>query len=90
MSIINKNMILLVEDDPIIAMSTQSDLEKFGHKVITVYSGEEALDLCKSSYKIDSTACRDKCIRRFHHVSKKEQIITTKIQIPICPEILLI
>jgi DNA-binding response OmpR family regulator len=37
--------ILLVEDEAIIAMSEKMTLEKYGYKVITAYTGEEAVAL---------------------------------------------
>jgi signal transduction histidine kinase/CheY-like chemotaxis protein len=38
-------MILLVDDDPLIAASTQALLEDLGHRVVEVHSAREALDL---------------------------------------------
>ena len=39
-----KKIILLVEDETITALTEKAELEKFGFKVLTAYSGEEAID----------------------------------------------
>jgi len=46
-------VILLVDDDPLIAMSTTEMLEDLGHRVIGVNSGLHALDILKSDQEID-------------------------------------
>jgi PAS domain S-box-containing protein len=45
--------ILVVDDDPLIAMSTVEMLEDLGHEVIEVDSGARALEVLKSSQPID-------------------------------------
>lgn len=49
----NKKTILLVEDEVIIAMSESIDLKKFGYKVITANSGEEAIKVFKDNINIE-------------------------------------
>ena len=46
-------MILFVDDDPLIAMSTTEMLEDLGHRVIGANSGLHALDILKSEQQID-------------------------------------
>ncbi len=46
-------VILFVDDDPLIAMSTTEMLEDLGHQVIGVSSGLHALDILKSEQPID-------------------------------------
>ena len=46
-------VIILVEDEAIIAMSEAMTLEKYDYKVITVNSGEEAIKTVNSTQKID-------------------------------------
>jgi PAS domain S-box-containing protein len=46
-------VILFVDDDPLIAMSTTEMLEDLGHRVIGANSGSHALDILKSGQKID-------------------------------------
>ena len=46
-------MILFVDDDPLIAMSTTEMLEDLGHHVIGVNSGLHALDILRSEQPID-------------------------------------
>lgn len=46
-------VILFVDDDPLIAMSTAEMLEDLGHKVIPVSSGRDALDVLRSAQPID-------------------------------------
>ncbi|MGF6308462.1 PAS domain S-box-containing protein [Bradyrhizobium sp. i1.8.4] len=46
-------VILLVDDDPLIAMSTMEMLEDLGHRVIGVNSGQQALDILRSDQEID-------------------------------------
>ena len=48
-----KLTILVVDDDPLIAMSTVDMLEDLGHKVIEANSGARALDFLKGDQKID-------------------------------------
>ncbi|VIO67769.1 hybrid sensor histidine kinase/response regulator [Bradyrhizobium ivorense] len=46
-------VILLVDDDPLIAMSTAEMLEDLGHRVIAASSGLHALDILRSDQAID-------------------------------------
>ena len=46
-------IILFVDDDPLIAMSTTEMLEDLGHRVIGANSGLHALDILKSAQPID-------------------------------------
>ncbi|MEA2838047.1 MAG: hypothetical protein QOD89_2597 [Bradyrhizobium sp.] len=46
-------VILFVDDDPLIAMSTMEMLEDLGHRVIGANSGLHALDILKSEQPID-------------------------------------
>jgi PAS domain S-box-containing protein len=46
-------VILFVDDDPLIAMSTTEMLEDLGHRVIGASSGDHALDILKSEQPID-------------------------------------
>ncbi|QOZ31242.1 ATP-binding protein [Bradyrhizobium sp. CCBAU 53421] len=46
-------VILLVDDDPLIAMSTMEMLEDLGHRVIGASSGPHALDILRSDQEID-------------------------------------
>src|SRR5947209_10429309 len=46
-------VILFVDDDPLIAMSTTEMLEDLGHRVIGANSGLHALDIIKSDQPID-------------------------------------
>ena len=46
-------VILVVDDDPLVAMSTTEMLEDLGHRVIGVNSGRRALDIIKSEQPID-------------------------------------
>ena len=46
-------VILFVDDDPLIAMSTTEMLEDLGHRVIGANSGRHALDILKSEQPID-------------------------------------
>jgi signal transduction histidine kinase/CheY-like chemotaxis protein len=46
-------VILFVDDDPLIAMSTTEMLEDLGHKVIGANSGRHALDILKSEQPLD-------------------------------------
>jgi CheY-like chemotaxis protein len=51
---INRSAIILfVDDDPLIAMSTTEMLEDLGHRVIGANSGVHALDIVKSEQQID-------------------------------------
>ncbi len=45
--------ILLVEDEPITALMEKTTLEKYGYKVITAYTGEEALEIVDNSLDIN-------------------------------------
>ncbi|MFB9267725.1 ATP-binding protein [Bradyrhizobium erythrophlei] len=46
-------MILFVDDDPLIAMSTIEMLEDLGHRVIGASSGAQALDILRSNQPLD-------------------------------------
>ena len=46
-------VILFVDDDPLIAMSTTEMLEDLGHRVIGANSGSHALDILKSEQPLD-------------------------------------
>jgi CheY-like chemotaxis protein/two-component sensor histidine kinase len=46
-------VILFVDDDPLIAMSTTEMLEDLGHRVIGANSGQRALDILKSDQPLD-------------------------------------
>ena len=46
-------VILFVDDDPLIAMSTMEMLEDLGHQVIGASSGLHALDIIKSEQPLD-------------------------------------
>lgn len=46
-------VILFVDDDPLIAMSTAEMLEDLGHRVIGVNSGSHALEILKSEQPLD-------------------------------------
>jgi CheY-like chemotaxis protein len=46
-------VILFVDDDPLIAMSTTEMLEDLGHRVIGANSARHALDILKSQEQID-------------------------------------
>lgn len=46
-------VILFVDDDPLIAMSTAEMLEDLGHRVIGVNSGQHALEILRSEQPID-------------------------------------
>ena len=46
-------VILFVDDDPLIAMSTAEMLEDLGHRVIGVNSGQHALEILKSEQPLD-------------------------------------
>ncbi len=51
---INKpKLILLVEDEILIAMSEQMEIEKYGYKVILAHSGEEAIKIFHENQHID-------------------------------------
>ena len=46
-------VILLVEDEAIVAMAEAMTLEKYDYKVITAITGEEAIEIVNSTQKID-------------------------------------
>ena len=46
-------VILFVDDDPLIAMSTIEMLEDLGHRVIGASSGQHALDILRSEQPVD-------------------------------------
>jgi signal transduction histidine kinase/CheY-like chemotaxis protein len=48
-----KAVILFVDDDPLIAMSTTEMLEDLGHRVIGANSGQHAMDILKSEQPLD-------------------------------------
>jgi CheY-like chemotaxis protein len=45
--------ILVVDDDPLISMSTVDMLEDLGHKVIEAHSGQQALEILRNDSGID-------------------------------------
>jgi CheY-like chemotaxis protein len=49
----NRKIILLVEDEVIIALSEKITLEKYGYEVITANSGERAIEIFKKNKSID-------------------------------------
>ncbi|MEI7811350.1 MAG: PAS domain S-box protein [Ignavibacteria bacterium] len=49
----NQKTILLVDDEVIIAISGEKTLVKFGYNVITVNSGEKAIEICRGNNSID-------------------------------------
>ncbi len=51
--VIRSAVILFVDDDPLIAMSTREMLEDLGHQVIGVNSGPQALDILRGDQPID-------------------------------------
>lgn len=51
--VIRSAVILFVDDDPLIAMSTTEMLEDLGHQVIGANSGPHALDILRSGQPID-------------------------------------
>ena len=53
MKVEDKKTLLLVEDEVILAMSEKMALEKYGYSVITVTTGEEAVEVVKSTSEID-------------------------------------
>ena len=53
MSISNQKKILLVEDEAIQALTQKMMLEKYGYRVITAVSGENAIDILKELNDID-------------------------------------
>lgn len=53
MIIENKKTILLVDDEPLIALSEKSSLEEYGYNVIIAYTSEEAIELFKENKDIE-------------------------------------
>jgi PAS domain S-box-containing protein len=53
MSDLKKRILLLVEDEPIIALSQKATLEKYGYKVFTANSGEKAIILSGENHNIE-------------------------------------
>jgi len=53
MSDVKKKTILLVEDEAIIAMSQKMFLEKYGYKVMTIDTGEKAVEIMKQDADIE-------------------------------------
>ena len=49
----NKETLLLVEDEILVAMEKQQELEKYGYNVVTVHTGEDAVAISRGNYKID-------------------------------------
>jgi CheY-like chemotaxis protein len=49
----NQKTILLVDDEAIIAMAEKMTLEKYGYKVITAHTGEEAVAAVRKTPAID-------------------------------------
>ncbi len=48
------SVILVVDDDALINMSTVDMIEDLGHTVLEAYSGKEALDILRSGKQIDA------------------------------------
>ena len=48
-----RSMLLLVEDDAMIAMSEQMELERCGYHVVVAGTGEEAIEICRNNPAID-------------------------------------
>ena len=53
MTVEKKKTILLVEDEAIIALAEQEDLENLEYRVLTVYSGADAIHAYKDNDEID-------------------------------------
>ena len=53
MAFIDSKIILLVEDEFLIALSTKDDLENLGYNIVVANSGEEAIDIFNSHGKIN-------------------------------------
>ncbi len=53
MKVNKQKLLLLVEDNVLIATSGQIDLEQYGYKIILAHSGEEAVELFKTNPNID-------------------------------------
>ena len=49
----NKNTILIVEDDFIIAMDEKIALEEYGYDVLTAKSGEAAIEIMRGNHPVD-------------------------------------
>ncbi len=49
----NKETLLLVEDEVLVAKEKQQELEKYGYNVITVHTGEKAVAISRENYEID-------------------------------------
>ena len=49
----NPKMLLLVDDDALIAMATQMQLEASGYSIVTANTGEQAVEICRSKAAID-------------------------------------
>ncbi|MGA7385540.1 MAG: response regulator [Methylocella sp.] len=45
--------VLLVDDDPMVAVTAEAMLESLGHQVLTVFSGKEALNVLQGNSRID-------------------------------------
>jgi len=48
-----KKTLLLVEDEVVLAMSTQRNLKKYGYNVLVVNTGEKAVNICREDSNID-------------------------------------
>ncbi len=48
-----KKTLLLVEDEAVLAMSTERNLKKYGYNALVVNTGEKAVDICKGNINID-------------------------------------
>ena len=53
MKSVHKKTLLLVEDEVIIAMSQKMFLEKYGYKVLTINTGEKAIEILKGGTEIE-------------------------------------
>ena len=45
--------VLVVDDDPLIAMSTADMLEDLGHRVLDAHSGAQAMEILQSGVRVD-------------------------------------
>jgi PAS domain S-box-containing protein len=53
MSVGNKKLILLVEDEPIIALAERMSLEAYGYRVAVASTGEQAVEMMKAETGVD-------------------------------------
>ena len=82
MSEINNKTILLVEDEAVIALSEKKALEKYGYDVITVLSGEDAIDISRQILNLD-LILMDIDLGKGIDGSQTAQIILEKRDLPV-------